>query len=504
MFLRSSGMHPLPEPVRGGTLETLRGLINLPQDSDHAWALIKAWLVAALTPRGPYPLLALPGEQGTAKSTQAKLLQALIDPATSELRSAPRELRDLSIAAQGCWLLGFDNISHIQPWLSDALCRWATGGGWATRELYTDLDEVLFEARRPVLLNGITNYIRAPDLLDRTIQIELPPIPKGKRRPERRGHPDDLPGVLDEFEEYRPRVLGALVDLVAEALQGLPGVYLANLPRMADFAMLGLAAEKATSRRPWSLNTSIFLQAYDHSITEAHEHAIEGSPIGPALLAVMETGAWSGSHTELLEQLQIQGGDRVSRGKSWPKTPRGLSGEISRLPPALRARGYEVDTGARDPNTRRSLVTIQRQIISPRAEETPAPPSACSDTTLPPNDEDGCLDDQLHPSSEVCPTSFIISAAEDRLTILDDLGNDSSSDLPDKTTKMVSSQEDSENRMMIPTHYRDIVPLPRMIRRKGNLARPPLSPPKARIRLPRKLVTLEAPGIRRALRAPNA
>lgn len=190
MFRRSPGMLPSPEPVRGGTLDQLRPLVNVPDDG--GWALVKAWLVAAMTPRGPYPPLALRGEQGSAKSTLAKMLRAVIDPATPELRSDPRELRDLAIAARACWIVGFDNVGHIQPWLSDALCRLATGGGWATRELYTDMDEVLFEARRPVILNGITEFVAAQDLLDRIIQLDLPPIPKHARTGDRPSahHPD--------------------------------------------------------------------------------------------------------------------------------------------------------------------------------------------------------------------------------------------------------------------------------------------------------------------------
>src|SRR5262245_26150534 len=72
MFRRSPGMLPFPEPVRGGGLDELRPLVNLPRRAcDTAWALVKAWLVAGMMPRGPYPVLALRGEQGTAKTTLA-------------------------------------------------------------------------------------------------------------------------------------------------------------------------------------------------------------------------------------------------------------------------------------------------------------------------------------------------------------------------------------------------------------------------------------------------
>ena len=62
------------------------------------------------------------------------------------------------------------------PWLSDALCRLATGGGFGTRQLYSDDEESLFEARRPVLLNGIEEVAVRGDLLDRSLIVTLSPI----------------------------------------------------------------------------------------------------------------------------------------------------------------------------------------------------------------------------------------------------------------------------------------------------------------------------------------
>jgi hypothetical protein len=384
MFRRSPGLLPFPEPVRGGSLEELRPLVNLPSPAcDAAWALVKAWLVAGMMPRGPYPVLALRGEQGTAKTTLAKLLRALLHPAKPELRADPKELRDVAIAARACWVVGFDNVSSIQPWLSDALCRLATGSGWATRELYTDTDEVLFEAMRPILLNGITDYIVAPDLLDRTLQLELPTIPKPKRRRERRCHPDEPPGVLDAFEVMRPRLLGALLDAVAGVLRELPNVRLQSLPRMADFALIGAAAEKAAAQEPWQESTSPFLQAYGALIDEAQVHAIEGSPIGPPLVELLTPGEWVGTYTALLERLNEQVGDQATRAKGWPKTARGLSGEVRRIAPALRARGYQITTGARDPATGRSLITIQAIPDERMPEHPPAPPSGASGSSDP-------------------------------------------------------------------------------------------------------------------------
>jgi hypothetical protein len=148
-FRRAAGMRPLPMPVRGGSVDTLRSFLNVQSDNDFVLAV--AWALAVLRNCGPYPVLILSGEQGSAKSTFSSILRALLDPNTAPLRALPREDRDLFIAASNGHVLAFDNVSGLPPWISDTLCRLATGGGFAVRQLYTDQDEVLFDASRPHL-----------------------------------------------------------------------------------------------------------------------------------------------------------------------------------------------------------------------------------------------------------------------------------------------------------------------------------------------------------------
>ena len=173
-------MLPLPVPERGGSIEALQSFLNLPSRND--FVLIVAWLLAALRSRGPYPLLAISGEQGSAKTVLSKLLKALIDPNAAPVRSLSREERELMIAANNGYVLAFDNLSGLPHWLSDALCRLATGGSFAVRQLYTDDEERLFEAARPILLNGIEEVVSRPDLGDRAIFLTLPPIGEAQRR----------------------------------------------------------------------------------------------------------------------------------------------------------------------------------------------------------------------------------------------------------------------------------------------------------------------------------
>jgi hypothetical protein len=228
-------MLALPEPRPGGSIEALRPMLNLADRND--FVLVVAWLLASLRPVGPYPLLAVSGEQGSAKTVLSKLLRALIDPNIASVRALAREQRELSIAANNGHLLAFDNLSVLPAWLSDALCRLASGGSFALRRLYTDDEEVLFEAARPILLNGIEDVICRADLADRAIFLTLAPIAEEQRRSEAE--------LWREFELARPHMLGALLDALAEGLRELPRVRLVRLPRMADFALWATACETA-------------------------------------------------------------------------------------------------------------------------------------------------------------------------------------------------------------------------------------------------------------------
>ena len=203
-FPRRRASLPLPVPVAGGSLALLRALVNV-REGD--WWLLLAWLFSCFRPNGPFPLLALNGEQGSAKTTAGKLLQRLIDPTSGDLRAEPKEARDLMIAATGAWLVAYDNLSRLREWLSDCLCRLATGGGFSTRQLYSDDEEKIFTAQRPVLLTSIEDVVVADDLLDRSVRVALEPIPREKRRTE-----SELWGA---FDRSRSRILGAILDAVS-------------------------------------------------------------------------------------------------------------------------------------------------------------------------------------------------------------------------------------------------------------------------------------------------
>ncbi len=327
-FRRPRGMRPLPIPVAGGSMLDLRKFINLDGDSE---VLLWAWLLAALYPKGPYPILILCGEQGSAKSTVVRVIRSLIDPNACPLRAWAREERDLMIAATNGWMLCFDNISSLSGWLSDALCRISTGGGFSTRQLHSDDDEKLFDVQRPICLNGIEEFATRGDLLDRALVLELPSIPKRKRKTEG--------PFWEEFEQVRPRILGALLTVLSDALRNLPKVNLVSLPRMADFTRLATAAESAFGWRQGE-----FLRVYEAHADDANNTALESTPIGLPLMNFMKKKVtWTGTVTDLLKQLLQYEGHRNYFPKGWPDTGQKISNVIRRIEPHLRRAGLTLE-----------------------------------------------------------------------------------------------------------------------------------------------------------------
>jgi hypothetical protein len=329
-FRRTRGMLALPEPKRGGSISDLRRFINVAEES---WPLVIAWLIAAFRPHKPFPVLALHGEQGSAKSTTARLLRSLIDPNKAALRSEPRDGRDLIIGANNGWLIALDNLSRVPTWLSDALCRLATGGGFSTRELYSDSEEILFEATRPILINGIEELATRSDLLDRTLLVSLPTIPESNRRTE-----SDL---WREFENVRPAILGSLLDAVSTALRNVEHTHLEQLPRMADFALWGVAAEASLG-----LEVGAFLSTYQGNREASNDLALEVSTVGTVLQSFMEgRQRWSGTATDLLTELNAITTEEIRRESGWPKKANSVSGALKRIAPNLRAKGINFTRG---------------------------------------------------------------------------------------------------------------------------------------------------------------
>jgi hypothetical protein len=332
LFRRPSGARPLPVPVKGGTLEALRPLLNAGDDAQ--WCLMVAWLIGAFLPEGAFSHLVLEGEQGSAKSTTARVLQSLLDPSDAGLNSPPADERDATVAALHAGVLAFDNLSGCRAELADVFCRFSTGQGYRTRTLYENLDVTVANVKLPILLNGIDATIMRGDLLERSITLKLPRISPEHRRTEQ--------AIWSEFAAAHPLALGALLDAVSTGLRNLPNTTLTDAPRMSDFCTWVVACEPAL---PWKPGQ--FISAYTRKLEDATRDLAENDSVAAALLEWADQHVRTGTgHEMIAKDLLIQLND-VTRDwprdlRHWPSSPEALAHRLVRLAPVLRAHGIEV------------------------------------------------------------------------------------------------------------------------------------------------------------------
>lgn len=350
-FWRATTTRPLPVPVPGGDLSLLWRYANIPKE---VRPLVKAWMLEAWRPETPFPILELIGQQGTAKSSTQDKLRRCIDPNAVNLRAAAKSVEDLFVSAGCNWLVSLNNLSHLTPNIQDALCNLATGGGFAARTLYTNADETLVEAKRPVVINGIVPLVTAQDRTDRVIHVELPEIATYRSETE----------IDQAFEQDAPLILGGLLDLFVLTLRHLPAVRLDRPPRMADFAALGEAMRRAEDQPPGA-----FLTLYQGNRRHSVARSLDALPVASAIRTLAEAETTPLVFEDTMGKLL----DRLSQyrdsAEAWPKSARGLGDVLRRQRPALAQIGILVDIGK--PGRAGVPVTIRRREHGERGEHCP-------------------------------------------------------------------------------------------------------------------------------------
>ena len=323
MFYQSQNMRPLPEPLAGGDYSKLWDFVNIPEPYQGVLTvLLLEWLRDNTT----QPLLELIGEQGCGKSLISKFIRKLIDPNRVPLRGISQKVEDTFILASNSHLQTIENASYLKNILQDALCSLSTGGGFAARKLYTDGDEAALDLRKPVLMNGIDVLVTRPDLLDRTIHINLP----------RLKHRIVESELEKNFEKSIPDILGGLLDLFSKALGVIPDINIApqDLPRLGDFGILGEAVYKVQGKPEEK-----FLKEFSAMRKNAVLRILEATPLGSLIQElVIKEGDSKGTFKDLLEKLRAS-----DLNSKLPTTPKALADKLRRLAPALRESGFQID-----------------------------------------------------------------------------------------------------------------------------------------------------------------
>jgi putative DNA primase/helicase len=366
-FYRPPRMAGLPEPQGDGRLDRIYHFLNAHGDDERK--LLLAYLVQSLWPRGPYPIATVHGPHGSTKTTRVSVLKALTDPtlsseeisAVTSPRKPPRDERSIIAAARNNRVVAFDNVSYLDQWLSDALCRLATGAELGDRGLYTDFDEAIFAASRPVIINGIPDVVGQSDLADRCIQTDA--HAPAKRVPES--------VFWAEFKAEWPNLLGSVLDLLSSALRnwGEAGNRVNQDVRMGNFARIG---EAIGIELGWA--AASFTAAYAENLRNAATEISQMDPIFEPLNAVLADhgGQWTGTMSELKVLLEaalfrVDAGqaERIIRDKrNWPQNAKAVGSKLMRLAPALKHDCISVGETVR--SNGRAVRTIS---LSARSEE---------------------------------------------------------------------------------------------------------------------------------------
>jgi hypothetical protein len=339
MFIRTPSMRALPEPVRGGNFADLWQLVNV-RERDRG--LVTAAMVECLRPETPYPVLVFHGEFGSAKSRGQRTIRDVIDPNDVSLRAAPKGREDIQIAACNNHVVSYENLSRLSSQFQDDFCVLSTGGGFAQRTLYKNAEETVRRTKRPVMLNGISVTVTAPDLLSRTVLIELQKI-------EHRKTDTELDAV---FAAKQPGILGGLLDIFVAALGFIDGIKIAPtaLPRMADFAVLGEAVYSALGKP-----AGTFLEDYAENQEAGMEQSLEASTVATAIMAKLGDKAGAkldGTVGALWQSLRPEVGE-------WPADAKGFAAQLRLMTPAMLRQGVSITISDKRSKRGRECVIVR-------------------------------------------------------------------------------------------------------------------------------------------------
>jgi hypothetical protein len=321
-------MRPQVDPSGSLDPREIFEFINI--EDEEMKLLLLVWVISCFVKGFPHTAPMLFGPQGSAKTTASEILKAIIDPSALRTNRLPRDLKEITQILAHSWLTIFDNVSPDDFFesISNLICTVITGGGVSKRELYSDDDDIVYDLQRVVGLNGINLVASKPDLLDRSILIELARIPEARRKPANE--------VNTTFREKLPGILGGIFDTLVKAIRIKPTlVFPQGLPRMADFTVWGAAIAVALG-----YTQDQFLSAYTNNIKRQNESVVNDSLVASLVSGLLETtGGWEGSSTQLLERLGegVDGkqDEKLKKDTNFPKAANALSKSLNELKTTL-------------------------------------------------------------------------------------------------------------------------------------------------------------------------
>lgn len=331
LYRRFTHMQPQVEPVADGDPKKVLEFLTIEKES---CLLFLVYLISLFIPRIAHPVLAVFGDQGSAKSFLCTCINRLVDPTLTERIIQPKNERDLIQTLRQKYVTVLDNLSKIDNRVSDLFCQVCTGGSISLRQLYTDEGENIAQFRHVVILNSVSLAIVNADLMDRSIILKQQRINPKDRKPEEE--------LWDEFEKARPEILGGIFDTIAKAMGIYPTLRLEHLPRLADFAKWGYAIAEALGE-----SGDQFLEDFNQNIKRQNESVVEQNVLCQTVLRLMaDQPNYLKSVADVHAKLKNIAGDD-HRDETFPKLPHNLRKKLDILKPTLLEHGITFQFSAR-------------------------------------------------------------------------------------------------------------------------------------------------------------
>ncbi len=336
IFIRYPNMQAIVEPVMEAEPKDCLKLLKHIKITTKDQLPFICSVITGLIPDIAHVMLIVYGTQGAGKTTACDMMRETLNPSSLNHLSISRDNSRLILNLLHNYVALFDNVDYLTREQSDILTRAVTGDTISQRELYSNDEELNYKYRRVIIINGINIASTKADFQDRAILFELERIPKKERKTEE--------DVWKAFREDLPAILGGIFATISGAMGVFNGVKaeLAELPRMADFALWGEAVARTLGYPPMK-----FLNAYIKKIINQSKEVVEADMIGGLVVKLAEGGkkkndqetlgdghyAFSGTATELLEEIRYladEGGLDI-KDRSFPKSANALSRRLREI-----------------------------------------------------------------------------------------------------------------------------------------------------------------------------
>lgn len=308
-FRKPAEMLPQVVPVRIESEDRRREVWNKFRDlllpgSEDAWIKMVSYIIGCYSPPSfPYAGISINGRQGSGKSVRSNMLKLIVDPSELGLTNEPKDPSELIVTCLGTYMPAFENLSSISNELSDAFCRIATGATLSVRKLYTQ-KMLTAQVTAPLLVNGITDFIKRPDLRRRFMFIEVPVFKEGVVKSREAS-------LWREFRELLPELLGCILDASAGAMRHFYDKEIEAIDwgeGLIDFGCYVTGAEKS-GMLPWK-QVGEFNRVYIANMKEAAASHRDDSLLVKSVVLLMDAlesqdkkPYWFGDSIELHRKL---------------------------------------------------------------------------------------------------------------------------------------------------------------------------------------------------------